>query len=269
MTLLTGSILASLRSTPLLASSWYYIAAATFSVCNRPEEIPAIFSYAIEHDAAQYPSPLQTISAQETWSRLSTSGSPSGSTASFGSEDESLFVECSTADPDRVRIIARKTREALLKAAALGGLPKSINSLIQLRNATPHEFREDGLMRPEIPVEEEVRRGTEFWNRVYGKVSRRVLAQMSTAYPDLAYYARQHVYSPLLSYTDVLSAKETSFVIIACLIPQDVNPQLKGHLKGGLNNGATKEEIMSVRDLSMRICRLCGISWKDEVAKLS
>ncbi|KAJ8101279.1 AhpD-like protein [Lipomyces tetrasporus] len=269
MSVLTPSILASLRSTPQLASSWYYIAAATCSACNRPEEIPVIFRYAIEHDAARTSTTPQTTSVQGTPSSLSQPASPIGSAASFGSEDEVLLVDCSSADPDIVRIIAQKTREALLKSAALYGLPKSINSLIRLRNATPHEFREDRLIRPELPNHEEVQRGTEFWNQVYGKVSRRVLSQMSAAYPDLAHYAIQHVYSPLLSYTGVLSAKETSFVVIACLIPQDVNPQLKGHLKGCLNNGATKEEITSVRNLSMRICRLCGISWKGEVASLS
>ena len=54
---------------------------------------------------------------------------------------------------------------------------------------------------------------------------------MFTAYPDLWYFAYHHVYSPLLSFTDIISAKETS-MCCCLLIPQDVNPQLKGHLKG-------------------------------------
>ncbi|KAK9249045.1 hypothetical protein V1506DRAFT_518401 [Lipomyces tetrasporus] len=113
MSVLTPSILASLRSTPQLASSWYYIAAATCSACNRPEEIPVIFRYAIEHDAARTSTTPQTTSVQGTPLSLSQPASPIGSAASFGSEDEVLLVDCSSADPDIVRIIAQKTREAL------------------------------------------------------------------------------------------------------------------------------------------------------------
>ncbi|KAK7205088.1 AhpD-like protein [Myxozyma melibiosi] len=264
--MLTPSVLASLRATPLLASSWHFVAAATFSVCNRPEATPIIYRYAIEHDAhlASDPPPADDDD------KLSAPPSPSGSTHSFGSEDASQLVDVTGCDPAVVHTISQKMREALLKGAALGGLPKTINSLIQLRNATPPAFREEHVLRTEAQLSQsaELARGKSFWDQVYGKVSRRVLSQMNTAYPDLAQYALDHVYSPLLSYTGVLSPKETSYVVIACLIPQDVNPQLKGHLKGGLNNGATKEELMSVRDLSMRICELCEVGWKEEPAKL-
>ncbi|KAK9448626.1 AhpD-like protein [Limtongia smithiae] len=278
MTILTPAVLSSLRATPLLAKDWYYIAAATFSVCNQPQEIPVIFRYAIEHDAAvvtttassSAPEPRPTTLGSPASDSLSPPGSPTSS--HFGAEDDTMLADTCARDPADVRRIVRKTREALLKGAALVGLPRTINSLIQLRNATPHEFRDDDPLRRSVDregsEEAELRRGQEFWNQVYGKVSRRVLSQMNTAYPDLAQYALQHVYAPLLSFTDVLSPKETSFVVVACLIPQDVNPQLKGHLHGGLNNGATKEELMSVRELAMKVSTLCGVSWKEEVAML-
>lgn len=41
-------------------------------------------------------------------------------------------------------------------------------------------------------------------------------------------------------------------VVLACLIPQDVNPQLKGHLVGALNNGATEDEVKAVRDVVIK-----------------
>ncbi|KAK9455311.1 AhpD-like protein [Dipodascopsis uninucleata] len=269
MSPITPSFLSSLRATPLLASSWYYIAAATFSVCNRPDAIPQIYKYAIEHDALKgnlgnsssiigYSSSSKTDLAALEESSLTSKG--------YGTEDESMLVDCANADVEKVQIITKKTREALLKGAALSGLPKAINSLIQLRNATPVQYRDTKVARDDDV--NEVERGIAFWNQVYGKVSRRVLSQMDSAYPDLAQYALNNVYAPLLSYTGILSAKETSFVVIACLIPQDVNPQLKGHLRGGLNNGATKEEIMRVRELAIKISMHCGITWEQEVAKL-
>ncbi|RCK63162.1 hypothetical protein Cantr_09826 [Candida viswanathii] len=119
----------------------------------------------------------------------------------------------------------------------------------------------------------DLKRGSDFWNSVYrNKINTRIKNQMLTAYPDLWYYAYHHVYTPLLSFTDIIGAKETSLCVVACLIPQDVNPQLKGHLKGAVNNGATKEEIADVRLLTFDICEWKGgITWKggkESVAKL-
>jgi len=47
-----------------------------------------------------------------------------------------------------------------------------------------------------------------------------------------AYYAVSHVYGPLMSFFDVLDEMQTSFVMIAALIPGGHNKQLKGHLQG-------------------------------------
>lgn len=229
--LLTPTGIKTLSSLPLLKSNWYYLAAATFSVCNAPNEVPVIFEHV-----------MNSIPANDTKARFDS---------------------------------AQKIREALLKSAALGGLPKAINSLMLLKNVTPVELRETTLQRRDEHANSETEkgvdidsRGTAFWDQVYGKINKRVMGQMSTAYPDLGYWALHHVYGPLLSYTGILGSKETSLVVIASLIPQDVNPQLKGHLKGALNNGATKEEVMAVRELSMLISTWCGLKWKGDVAKL-
>ncbi len=66
---------------------------------------------------------------------------------------------------------------------------------------------------------------------------------------------------------------------MGCPIAQDVNPQLKGHLKGALNNGATIDEVKAVRDVVIRICEASGMTklgdkvaqgwgWRGEVANL-
>jgi alkylhydroperoxidase/carboxymuconolactone decarboxylase family protein YurZ len=58
-----------------------------------------------------------------------------------------------------------------------------------------------------------------------------------------------------------------------------VNPQLKGHLKGAINNGANLEEVRAVRDIVIKLCEAAGMKvlegrtlngwgWRDEVAKL-
>lgn len=106
-----------------------------------------------------------------------------------------------------------------------------------------------------------------FFAHLYGKITSRVSSALTTSYIDLGLYARV-AYAYLLGNTNVLSPKETSFVIVAGLIPQDVNPQLKGHLKGAVNNGASKEEVRAVREVVIELCRLAGVNWKGEVANL-
>jgi hypothetical protein len=57
---------------------------------------------------------------------------------------------------------------------------------------------------------------------IYGKVSKRVIGQMDrSGTEDLGLTARL-MYGYILSNTNMLTAVETSFVLIAGLIPQDV-----------------------------------------------
>lgn len=95
---------------------------------------------------------------------------------------------------------------------------------------------------------------------------------------DLGLTARL-MYGYILSNPAVLTPVESSFVLIAGLVPQDVNPQLKGHLKGAVNNGASVEEVRAVRSIVLRICELAGMKrlddgaasgwgWREDVAKL-
>lgn len=61
--------------------------------------------------------------------------------------------------------------------------------------------------------------------------------------------------------------------------PEQVNPQLKGHLRGAQNGGATVEEVRAVRSIVMRICESAGMrkleetdvagwGWREDVATL-
>jgi len=58
-----------------------------------------------------------------------------------------------------------------------------------------------------------------------------------------------------------------------------VNPQLKGHLKGALNGGATVDEVKAVRNIVIEICEASGMKllekslpggwgWYSEVADI-
>jgi hypothetical protein len=166
--------------------------------------------------------------------------------------------------------------------------PQTINALLELKKATP----EDLLDEPEAfsptgrradifdtPASQIIQRGQTFFEALYGKITRRVMGQMDrSGTEDLGLVARL-VYGYVLSNTAVLSPAETSFVLVAGLIPQDVNPQLKGHLRGALNGGATVDEVKAVRSVVVEICSAAGMrmldpsspagfGWRSEVADL-
>lgn len=159
----------------------------------------------------------------------------------------------------------RQFRESLFKSSSITGMPRSINALMSLSGVTPADCREERVLRtPSSGSGSE--RGGELFSRLYGKVGARVHTQLQTAYPDLAQYAIRHVYGELLAFDEILGPRETSLVVIAALVPLDVNPQLKGHLKGAINNGASLEEVRQARELAILISEWCGVVWKQEVA---
>ena len=168
------------------------------------------------------------------------------------------------------------------------------SSLSSATGRTREVFRE--------PSSAMLQRGQGFFNAVYGKVSGRVMGQMDqVGTQDLGLTARL-AYGYLLSNTSVLSHADTSLAIIAALIPQDVrrrwepevplslsfsalkqttnmipfthalhshtqvNPQLKGHLKGALNGGASVDEVRAVRGAVIDICEAAGMERLDEGA---
>lgn len=85
--ILTPTLLHSFRSHPRLPkNAWYYVTGVTLSALNRPDEVPAILTYALE-----------TGSNTASSNRISA--------------DEQLYI-------------ARRMREGLLKSAAIVGMPK-------------------------------------------------------------------------------------------------------------------------------------------------
>ncbi|KAL0932993.1 carboxymuconolactone decarboxylase [Colletotrichum truncatum] len=229
------TLIASIRNRPHVPrQAWYFIAATTLTVLNRPDEIPRIYNHVMKHGVG--PDDLEP-------------------------------------GPDEQITISRKLREALIKASAVGGLPKTINALMELKKVTPEHLLDkpqgdDALNNSPTgryvdvhctPSSKILERGQHFWSNIYGKISRRIMSQMDrSGTEDLGLMARL-IYGYVLSNTDVLTSVETSFVLIAGLIPQDVNPQLKGHLRGALNGGASADEVRAVRSIVIEICEACGM----------
>ncbi|KAF3016557.1 hypothetical protein E8E14_012551 [Neopestalotiopsis sp. 37M] len=238
---MTPALLSTLRNHPVLPQhSWYIIAASALTILNRPDEIAKVYAFAVEHGIHG--------------------------------------AEVKPNDADKLDI-SRRIREALIKTSAVGGLPKQV---------TPEELiDEPGAPSPtgrmgdiySVPYSEILERGRTFFDMIYGKIAKRVMGQMDrSGTEDLGLIARLE-YGHVLSNTRILSPTETSFVLIAGLIPQDVNPQLKGHLRGALNGGATVEQVRAVREVTQMICYASGMKrlaedavggwgWRSDVANV-
>ncbi|CAL9728654.1 peroxisomal protein 2 [Monosporozyma unispora] len=265
---------------PKLRNAWYLIAAATLSVANQPQEIPKVYHYAMQLSARNADKYHVTL-AHKTMQLLS----------DVDPEQQKQTLEREYKFPSvRQNLVSEKMREALLKTGPLAGLPRAINGLHTLKEFTPSKLLPkasnidawEATMGDEIPCPESYRkvveckedqlevvhRGLRQWNTIYNKVSNRVVNNLHSSYPDLWYYTLIHCYGPLFSFDKILSVPETSMVVISALVPQDVNPQLKGHLRGALNVGCDFETIEAVRTLSILVSEWCGIKWVDGVVKL-
>lgn len=261
---------------PKLHNIWYLVAAATFSVCNEPQELPKLYYYVImstqlnkNNNSNDMELAKKAIDIFQYKPHM------------VKEKVNSLYLEST----DLQRYITNRFREALLKTSILGGLPKAINALMELKNIVPDSLQHESLHISKLEtsldtlfqctkrsvdksINSTVARGMNHWNLIYDKVSEKVINNLNSSYPDLWYYTMAHAYGPLLSFESLLNAQETSYIIIASLIPQDVNPQLKGHLKGAINVGCDKMTVEAVRSMSIMIAKWCGINWKSEIVKL-
>ena len=100
-TILGINFLSSIRSHPSLPKqSWYFIAAVTLSTINRPDEVQRVYKYALEHGAAEQDS------------------SPT--------QSQQLYI-------------SRRIREALVKASAIGGVPR-VSQLLSCHDAIQRRY---------------------------------------------------------------------------------------------------------------------------------
>lgn len=183
-------LLQFLRTHPQLPkNTWYFIAAITATILNRPDEIPTVYRHALEHVTAQGEAKL----------------------------DEELQV-------------LRRTREALLKTSAVAGAPKVINACVALKQATPQHLQDIDLDKSttgrrvdvsEVPASQVLQRGQNFFDKVYGKIAARVTSMMKISGTEDLDLIAKLMYAFVLSNTKILDQAETSYVLIAALIPQD------------------------------------------------
>ena len=295
-TVCTPSLLRSLRRHPgLPRDAWYLVAGVTLSGLNRPDELGQVFAHALEHGPG---------------------GPRSASTERGRTGPPPPAEQLRIARKFREALVRTVAIQGLPKAInALLALKRATpESLLDSSPGTSPTGRRTDLY--EVPPARVLERGQKYFDRTYDKIAARVMGTMDgSGTEDLGLMARL-AYGYILSCPAVLEPKECSFVLVAGLIPQDVgsfalcsfsmilmssafvtsvasgrervlnflircqvNPQLKGHLQGALNNGATVEEVKAVRETSIRVCEAAGMTrlgqdgtsgwgWRTPVANL-
>lgn len=225
----TFPFLKSLHHHPNLPKhTFYFIASVAFSVINRPEEIPRVWEYAVQ-EAAVPGSEREEYVERELI----------GAVTPHGNRESALTIH-------------QKLREAILKAAPIGGLPKvlpnpanpsplksilrclksqAINSLNRLKAVTPpHILSAPTVTHRRLSLQPAyhanvMTRGSQFFETVYGGMTKRVMGGMRNSYDDIAVVA-ELMYGHVFSNTEVIGKRDTSFCLIAGLIPQDVRRKL-------------------------------------------
>lgn len=104
--------------------------------------------------------------------------------------------------------------------------------MYSLKEATPIDMLDEpGSPSPtgragdmlEAPPSEVLQRGRVFFDEVYGKLARRIQSRLDSSGTEDLGLATRLVYGHFISNTKILSPMETSLVMIAGLIPQDVS----------------------------------------------
>lgn len=246
---------------------WYLLAITVLTSANAPQDIPKVYILELLRSLPEYKGKsVDWLLAKVDELVL---------------DKELLNKTFQEANQDQ-REVLDKINETVLKVGAIVGIPRSINALRYVKLSTPDSLlihadpgvkdncyiRGKQVKRQEMGNKGNLERGLAHWERTYGKVSERIIQDLNSYYPDLWQFIVKNIYGDILSYDSIVDGPMTSLVVISSLIPMDVNPQLRGHLRSALNFGWNVATVNQVRQFAILISTWYGIQWKSEVTKL-
>ncbi|EXJ79862.1 hypothetical protein A1O3_08147 [Capronia epimyces CBS 606.96] len=181
-------------------------------------------------------------------------------------------------EEESLMVIARRIREACLKASTLVGFPRAINALFALSSAieATHPglasiLAHDTSLRAPLRPAEKYDRGMSFFAQIYQQHTARVLTAMdATSGGDLTHFAISCIYGELLSEQTIVGAVDTGLLEFVCCLADGCGPQAKGHFFGSINLGATDATLRAAVQLTELLAQQLqvGCAWKaDENAE--
>lgn len=167
-------------------------------------------------------------------------------------------------------LLVRKMRDAIFQAGLNAGYPRSINALIELKNATPEHLQDDKPLRDVTrPIAELHDAGVAMFQAAYGPTAAPVESLLSAIYPDFWFFCKTVGYGFTYGFNGVLSPAEVSYTLIAALVATDAPRQLEWHLHNALRNGATRAEVRAVRQICVEVSGECGVRWRGALPDLN
>lgn len=133
--------------------------------------------------------------------------------------------------------------EVILQTHLFAGYPRSINALSTVRQVG---VAADGLLKEGAPrFPEWAQQGESLCRQIYGDAYEKLRQHMGALHPDLNRWMVETGYGRVLSRPG-LTLRERELCVVAVLAGQNVAPQLRSHLRGALNAGATLTECDAI-----------------------
>ena len=130
----------------------------------------------------------------------------------------------------------RDLREAAYVASLFCGFPRAVAALVVLDSLDPDGERLEEAATPDRAVA--VARGEELFRRIHGVNADRQLVMLNRVHPDFAETVLAEAYGRVLA-RNGLDLETRELVGVACLAAEGLNRQLRAHLLGARNVGAS------------------------------
>jgi len=132
--------------------------------------------------------------------------------------------------------------EATLQVFLFAGYPRTIGAFEALHEALPDAAAAPGVPPVEPDRVDFAERGRETFAKVYGDHTERVIAKLEGLHPDFARYVLHDAYGQVLG-RPFLPLRERELLAVAMLAALDLAPQLRSHMQGAREAGASEAEI--------------------------
>lgn len=267
--------------------TWYLYIISNLTELNLPEEIPKIVHFVLIQQLYEFDKDLEKdlilkiakdcIISSKKYSELFKNGNGEEELPDLEIPNITQGLKYHTEKEiiKKQMEIIDLIREMLLKISMFVGMPKSINSFMILISNIPKNLFSLGYKRNAITKENsngidtingkisqdsihinsimnDLFKGSEYFKDFYGDENsndmRKNLISISS---DLWYFINNHLYSSLLSFNDILDYKQTSLILISCIIPQDIPNShiIEQYYQSAINFGSTIEELDNLKQL--------------------
>lgn len=174
----------------------------------------------------------------------------------------------------------QKVREGLTKTIGIAGAARTGNGLRVLADCTPDELMLKDAPRKRESEETAIKRGNEFFNRVYDRNPTFDRNDTERASPDYmfiikgkAYRKRVSptcspaddvdiIYGRVFSYDYFIDDMTSSYAMVSALYGMNSPGQLRNHMIGMLLNGESRDNLKTLQELLLGLADILGVTFR-------